>query len=268
MASTISAIVPRYVIAKSVNSVANPMDEFLKFKTECVDSDGSSSSNGSTTVGRKRKLDHLTQEEKIQRKKLKNRVAAQTSRDRKKAKMEDMEHKIATQAKEIKTLTDACKQLKKEKTDLEQVCKDLASRCETLEKKMAAQEEKSFVKTSNAIGSTTKFNGSAVSYNPQQLELVAESIARGANKNNNQSASSQIQALLKIITLCMAYKTGSKDVTSSNLNGLPTVYWEILQQKLKKINQEKKIPFQTQPLIKSQWEPQPMEAEELPMILM
>ncbi|GBP26190.1 X-box-binding protein 1 [Eumeta japonica] len=46
------------------------------------------------TPTRKRRLDHLTWEEKMQRKKLKNRVAAQTSRDRKKAKMDDMERRI------------------------------------------------------------------------------------------------------------------------------------------------------------------------------
>lgn len=49
---------------------------------------------GSPMPSRKRKLDHLSWEEKMQRKKLKNRVAAQTSRDRKKAKMDEMEHRI------------------------------------------------------------------------------------------------------------------------------------------------------------------------------
>lgn len=45
---------------------------------------------------RKRRLDHLSWEEKMQRKKLKNRVAAQTSRDRKKAKMDEMDNQIKT----------------------------------------------------------------------------------------------------------------------------------------------------------------------------
>ncbi|XP_063377834.1 X-box-binding protein 1 [Cydia fagiglandana] len=48
----------------------------------------------SPAPSRKRRLDHLSWEEKMQRKKLKNRVAAQTSRDRKKAKMDEMETKI------------------------------------------------------------------------------------------------------------------------------------------------------------------------------
>ncbi|CAB3234647.1 unnamed protein product [Arctia plantaginis] len=48
----------------------------------------------SPAPSRKRRLDHLSWEEKMQRKKLKNRVAAQTSRDRKKAKMDEMESRI------------------------------------------------------------------------------------------------------------------------------------------------------------------------------
>ncbi|CAG9865165.1 unnamed protein product [Phyllotreta striolata] len=61
---------------------------------------------------KKRRLDHLTWEEKIQRKKLKNRVAAQTSRDRKKAKMEQMEQAVQQLFANNETLLAQCESLK------------------------------------------------------------------------------------------------------------------------------------------------------------
>merc|ERR1711902_75027 len=51
-----------------------------------------SETNGADKPVRKRaNLDHLSQEEKLMRRKLKNRVAAQNARDKKRVKMEDME---------------------------------------------------------------------------------------------------------------------------------------------------------------------------------
>ncbi|XP_017051625.2 LOW QUALITY PROTEIN: uncharacterized protein LOC108095172 [Drosophila ficusphila] len=60
---------------------------------------------------KKRRLDHLTWEEKVQRKKLKNRVAAQTSRDRKKARMEEMDYEIKELTDKTEILQNKCDSL-------------------------------------------------------------------------------------------------------------------------------------------------------------
>ncbi|KAK0085574.1 hypothetical protein PV325_004846 [Microctonus aethiopoides] len=62
--------------------------------------------------GKKRRLDHLTWEEKLQRKKLKNRVAAQTSRDRKKAKLDELEDTVNTLMEKNEFLTQECAMLR------------------------------------------------------------------------------------------------------------------------------------------------------------
>jgi len=54
---------------------------------------------------KRQKLDHLTQEEKMLRRKLKNRVAAQTARDRKKARMDELEDEVSALQNQIKQLT-------------------------------------------------------------------------------------------------------------------------------------------------------------------
>lgn len=65
-----------------------------------------------TMKGRKRRLDHLSWEEKLQRKKLKNRVAAQTSRDRKKVKMDEMEITIQELMERNEVLLSECQSLR------------------------------------------------------------------------------------------------------------------------------------------------------------
>ena len=58
-------------------------------------------------------LSHLTMEERINRRKMKNRIAAQTARDRKKAKMDVMEIKVAKLAEERLKLVRENERLKK-----------------------------------------------------------------------------------------------------------------------------------------------------------
>lgn len=61
---------------------------------------------------KRRRLTHMTPEEKMLRRKLKNRVAAQTARDRKKAQMGDLEIKISKLESENKKLYTENKKLK------------------------------------------------------------------------------------------------------------------------------------------------------------
>ncbi len=67
---------------------------------------------------KRRRLTHLSAEEKMLRRKLKNRVAAQTARDRKKAQMSDLEIKIAKLESENKKLQTENKLLKTNSTSL------------------------------------------------------------------------------------------------------------------------------------------------------
>lgn len=67
---------------------------------------------------KRRRLTHLTPEEKLMRRKLKNRVAAQTARDRKKAIMSDLEIQVAKLMEENKRLQRENNSLKERSSEL------------------------------------------------------------------------------------------------------------------------------------------------------
>lgn len=84
---------------------------------------------------KRQRLDHLSFEEKVMRRKLKNRVAAQSARDRKKVQME-------SQDKQIAKLNDELTKLKKENTQLRVQNEQLVEENKCMKMKLSEVEEK------------------------------------------------------------------------------------------------------------------------------
>jgi hypothetical protein len=78
-------------------SITNESDNSFNMENTSDDDDDDDSGSVGTSVQPKQKrqrLTHLTYEEKLQRRKLKNRIAAQSARDRKKSKFEHLEESV------------------------------------------------------------------------------------------------------------------------------------------------------------------------------
>ncbi|XP_044754755.1 X-box-binding protein 1 [Coccinella septempunctata] len=160
---------------------------------------------------KKRRLDHLTWDEKIQRKKLKNRVAAQTSRDRKKARIEQMESAITELCTRNETLMSQCENLKNmnEKLSLENA-----------ELKARLMEPCLSCKQNRSVG-------------PESDEGSSESLLLPMGSNTGPAAVlSKTQTFLKIALVCLLYRNCLMNSTeTSTLN-----HWSNLQRASLKIS--------------------------------
>lgn len=232
----------------------------LAIKTEpnsstLSDADESTSSMDEFLVrGKKRRLDHLTWEEKLQRKKLKNRVAAQTSRDRKKAKMEDMEQTIQQQTEQISELQMKCASLQSEKDTYYSKCLVLESRQEELERRLNELQQQiqlsSTIKSeptmapvaSHSVGSASTLLGSAASaQTPQQqgiTSMEAQTTLSQDRINHQQTDEERVAALWKIIALCLLYRTCSKTSMCPSSKSSPKAFWPTSQASWKELIEE------------------------------
>ncbi|XP_050067466.1 X-box-binding protein 1 [Anopheles maculipalpis] len=205
-----------------------------------VSDDESSSMDEFIVRGKKRRLDHLTWEEKIQRKKLKNRVAAQTSRDRKKAKMEEMEKTIQEQSEQIVQLQNRCSALDTEKCAIYDKYLDLERRFDDLQQRLLVQEHKvkeepkeDDVVVGGSVGCVTagRQTGSAASPRcPQQQGLYKSGPAETQTTLPPTANDPRLAALWKIIAICLLYKTCSKISTSPSSKNLPKHYSQVSAQ--------------------------------------
>ncbi|CAK9813270.1 X-box-binding protein 1 [Anthophora quadrimaculata] len=203
--------------------------------------------------GKKRRLDHLTWEEKLQRKKLKNRVAAQTSRDRKKAKLDELEETVKALKEQNELLSQECVMLRSQN-------EILVTETKRLRKDREARNSGEFVCSmcQSRVGCAVSSLGSTVSPTHPLQQGGTTQLASSLTLTPGAAI------LLKILTIYLLLKnclvTSKEMITSSDLKNLQRVFCERLPQKWKQIlieqmnkYQPRKIPLRNMTIQKEWW---------------
>jgi len=135
-------------------------------------------------VRKRANLDHMSTEEKMMRRKLKNRVAAQNARDKKRVKMDEMEDKI-------KRLEEENKLLMEKQQGLINLSQRLMKENEILSGKPSQEiEPTSFIKVEPQIFEDTDISQNHVLYVPP---LSPESLPRSPSPSSSISSSTMTQ---------------------------------------------------------------------------
>uniref|UniRef100_A0A3B1IIU7 X-box-binding protein 1 n=2 Tax=Astyanax mexicanus TaxID=7994 RepID=A0A3B1IIU7_ASTMX len=177
---------------------------------------GSDSDCSSTAppLRKRQRLTHLSPEEKALRRKLKNRVAAQTARDRKKAKMGELEQQVLELEQENQKLHMENEVLRERASDLLSENQELRQRLglDTLETNVKVQAVESRASDLVLVTGSSESAVLRLRVPPQQVQ---------AQPSSNLKISPWILTLLTIQTLslisCSAFWTSLTQICSSRL---------------------------------------------------
>lgn len=160
---SLRAIVPVQNVQRSEKAaiLQQPIEELLGLGTP-----------GEHPIRKRERLNHLTAEEKQNRRKLKNRVAAQTARDRKKYRASKLEEAVrmlilenGKLREENKCLKKTCEELKDQNVELQDLLSNNQEREESCsETEVSSSSNSSSSMPSSSLGSAESIHG------PQQRE--------------------------------------------------------------------------------------------------
>jgi len=183
--------------------------EHIKIEEE--DEDDDDMLGDQQSVRKRANLDHMSPEEKMMRRKLKNRVAAQNARDKKRVKMDDMEDRI-------KRLEDENKRILEQNQKLMEFNRRLTEQNERLTGNDSTQEPKTIIKVEPQTFEETDLSQNRVLYVPP---MSPESLPRSPSPSSSISSTTMThhQRLSSLddesaISLNGSVSTDSSDVSS------------------------------------------------------
>jgi len=203
-----------------------------------LDSDGGG--NGGSGPRKRRRLTHLTPDEKMLRRKLKNRVAAQTARDRKKALMQDLEEKVAK-------LEEENKQLRKQNSNLKEASSSLVEENAALKSRLSQPVQVTIKTESEPIRSAAP----AVPLQKERVQILSRWMAQ-------YSALAMILSLVASVA-CAKKLQQTQEGASSRKRKQPRPSRRILQEEIP-IKQEVEIPEEPSAPPLAQWWGSPQQS--------